>query len=381
VRVTLPKLVALFWLLALAETLRADPLDHWNVRASDTGRNLYGVTHGLGRFVIVGQWGTILISSNGVHWNATATNLTQTLYSVTFGANWFVAVGEQGTVLTSSNGVEWASQNPTTNGLKVVRWLGDRFLAAGEKGTLLSSVDGQSWVPRDSGTVNTLNGVAFGNGQFVAVGGGNTQLSSITHSSDGLTWSNEYEDRNYLYDATFGNGRFVVLSVRGRIYVSTNALNWTELFRTVNSDYLFGITHAYGLFVGVGGPYNGGSQKIVTSSDGLNWQWRAVTTGLSPSLRAVAHGNRSFVAVGDKGIILQSDPILRLAVGRVLSGGAREWLLNGEIGRNYRFQFALNPVGGEWTDITSFTASDETTLLTDPTAGDAPFRFYRVVSP
>jgi len=40
----------------------------------------------------------------------------------------------------------------------------------GEDGTILTSPDGVTWTPRTSGTSNDLNGVAYGNGTFVAVG-------------------------------------------------------------------------------------------------------------------------------------------------------------------------------------------------------------------
>src|SRR5687767_4273565 len=117
------KQIALLWTFASVCTLRGDALDHWNVRTSDTGRNLYSVTYGSGRFVAVGQWGTILISTNGTNWSATATNLTVSFYSVAWSEGLFVCVGEAGSIFTSLDGLEWSPQtSPTSNDLKAVRW-------------------------------------------------------------------------------------------------------------------------------------------------------------------------------------------------------------------------------------------------------------------
>jgi hypothetical protein len=41
----------------------------------------------------------------------------------------------------------------------------------GGSGTILTSPDGVTWTRRTSGTGNWLEGVAYGNGLFVAVGG------------------------------------------------------------------------------------------------------------------------------------------------------------------------------------------------------------------
>jgi len=51
--------------------------------------------------VAVGDWGTILTSSNGVNWTARTWGTGAWLYGVTYGNATFVAVGFDGTILTS----------------------------------------------------------------------------------------------------------------------------------------------------------------------------------------------------------------------------------------------------------------------------------------
>jgi len=70
---------------------------------------------------------------------------------------------------------------------------------------------GVTWTPRIVG--KKLNGVAYGkdlngNGLFVAVGGGGTILTS----PDGITWTLQTSGTsNTLYGIAYGNGRFVAV--------------------------------------------------------------------------------------------------------------------------------------------------------------------------
>jgi hypothetical protein len=360
-----------------ASAAGGDPLDQWESRTSAVSANLHSVGYGSGHFVAVGQFGTMLVSSNGINWN-TISNATAALHGIAWGNDVFVAVGDAGTILCSSNAFNWTPQSsPITNHLKSIRYLNDRFIATGRGGAMLSSTNGESWTPLNSDSSMTLDGVAFGNELFCAVGGGNTHHASIAHSSDGLNWANQPVSFNYLHDMAFGNGVFVASGIRGQMWISSNTSNWIQKNSNSAFDYLFDITFAQGFFVAVGGPYSGGSQRIVTSTDGMNWLTRPVNAGLSPVLRGIAYGNGSFVAVGDQGIILQSGPVFHLKPNPGV--GPLHWVLKGEAGRSYTFQCTENLVN--WNSITNFVSAGETTLLIDSTATNSDLRFYRVVSP
>jgi len=73
----------------------------WTARTSGTRRWLGSVTYANNTFVAVGDWGTILTSSNGVNWTARTWGTGAWLYGVTYGNATFVAVGFDGTILTS----------------------------------------------------------------------------------------------------------------------------------------------------------------------------------------------------------------------------------------------------------------------------------------
>lgn len=372
-------LVSVF--ITALEYAGASSLDQWNARDSGTGNNINSVAYGSNRFIAVGQNGMILVSSNAATWNIFTSSVIKSLYGVTWGNNLFVAVGDEGSISTSSDGVTWVSQaSPTTNHLKSVEFLGARFFAVGANGTLLSSSNCSLWEAHNSGSSMVLEGIASGNGIFCAVGGQSTHNSSIPRSLDGLTWSNQTIALGYLADVTYGNGVFVANGVRSQIFRSSDAINWTQ-HQAGNSEYLYDTVFAQGMFVSVGGPFGGGGQKIVTSPNGIQWTPRTENVMHSGLLQGVAYGNGYFVAVGQKGLILQSAPVFGLTPATPPAAGGFQWILTGEIGRTYSFQFSPELGGTNWTEITNFISVNETTFLTDPATPLSFARFYRVISP
>jgi hypothetical protein len=83
----------------------------------------------------------------------------------------------------------------TTYELEGVTYGNGQFVVVGVapfpgSGTILTSPDGVTWTSRNSGTPNELRAVAYGNGQFVAVGSGDfTVGGTILTSPDGVTWT------------------------------------------------------------------------------------------------------------------------------------------------------------------------------------------------
>jgi len=120
-----------------------------------------------------------------------------------------------------------------------------------------------------------LTAVAYGNGLFVAVGGG-----VILTSPDGVSWRAQALPNNSLNGATYGNGTFVVVggysglwSSAGVILTSPDGVSWTAR-ASGTGNYLFGVAYGNGLFVAVG---PGGT--ILTSLDGVNWTRQTPPTG------------------------------------------------------------------------------------------------------
>jgi hypothetical protein len=96
------------------------------------------------------------------------------------------------------------------------------FVAVGDGGTILTSPDVASWTQRTSGG-QSLYGVAYGKGLFVAVGGYSDPWSSasvILTSPDGASWTQRTSGGNALFGVTYGNGLFVVVGMYGTILTS-----------------------------------------------------------------------------------------------------------------------------------------------------------------
>src|SRR6185369_7812835 len=142
---------------------------------------------GLGTYVIAG--GGILGSSDGLNWRDEGRGPWGTsldFHEVRFGGGWFVMGGNAGTVLQSSDGQDWTvawDQADETIFTGVA--FGDRTRVCvgndlDEVTTLLEAGTDMKWVARDiSGLipppppqrlVPALNDVAYGNGLYAAVG-------------------------------------------------------------------------------------------------------------------------------------------------------------------------------------------------------------------
>jgi photosystem II stability/assembly factor-like uncharacterized protein len=112
------------WVLFPARSAFSDSLDNWHWRNPlPDGNpipqyNAYGITFADGKFVAVGEAGTVVISSDGTNWTRFFTATTNTLLAIAYGDGLFVAVGDQGSVESSTDGTNWVAQNSTvTNAL------------------------------------------------------------------------------------------------------------------------------------------------------------------------------------------------------------------------------------------------------------------------
>jgi photosystem II stability/assembly factor-like uncharacterized protein len=163
----------------------------WTTPGSNTVSDLYGATFGTNpsRFIAVGAQGTLLVGESGADWIQFAGDLTtNALRGVAFGSfllpgeltvtNRFVVVGDGGVVLTSTDASNWTKVPAfTTRNLRAVTY-GGRFVAVGEDGAIYTSSDGLTWEERNSNTTATLNAVVREVTGYTAVGAAGTNLST-----------------------------------------------------------------------------------------------------------------------------------------------------------------------------------------------------------
>ena len=292
----------------------------WTELPSSTSEDpLSGVTYGNGLYVAVGDFGSIIVSTNAVNWNAVTlnrrgaiiamasnTNLCiaaslSTWYSWGFpdfrtlvstnGINWAVSttgstlpvitdIGCSGTlfvgvsansIYSTSDGYNWHGNSSFANALHGVRYVNGQFVAVGDNGTIYSSIDGTNWLNRSVATTGTFNGIAYGNGVYAAAG------SVSATSSDGVTWTLCQSNPPAIVKAvTYAKGAFVAAAYSsndqyhpmGQLLTSLDGVSWQVQYQEPNQEAFSAVVYSGGLFVALSGV----SGAVYTSTNALNWQ-------------------------------------------------------------------------------------------------------------
>lgn len=273
------------------------------------------------------------------------------------------------------NNWTWTNRTSgTTNALNGVTYGNGQFIAVGNNGTIITSPDGITWTTRTSGTSNGLLGIVYGNGQFIAVGNSSTILTS----PDGVNWTTRSSGTSIpiLSAITFGDGHYVVTGWKSwgdnTILTSTDGINWTGKMVGAWATTIDGVTYGNGLFVAVGGGWNAG--RIWTSADSVNWTERTSLGSWADHLLGITYGNGLFVTVGSwngNALATSTDGInwTRRTTGssKTLHGvtyGSGYFIIVGNSGT-----ILSSPDGINWTTRTSGTSNG----LGDVTYGDRQF--------
>lgn len=188
-------------------------------------------------------------------------------------------------------------------------WAGDRFVTVG--GRAATSLDGITWRLGDWPGVDA---VAYGNGQFVAVGVTSSPRccsSFIMTSPDGLTWTRAALSVPdfALRAVAWGDGKFVAVGVGtgfnhedvGIILTSPDGVSWSQQIIPTSLSELDNVTWGGGKFV------IRSAQASRTSTDGITWDRNATPDRLEGAriveggfsyVRKVTWGDGKFIAVG-----------------------------------------------------------------------------------
>lgn len=169
----------------------------------------------------------------------------------------YLAVGTYGLILVSSDGISWTERTPdggyTTFGddFNGIASDGDDIIViVGRGGEIQTSINnGSTWVQQTAAGsyTSTFEGIAYGNGVFVAVGQG----IEIQTSPDGITWTQRTSAATTSpLSIVYAQDYFVAcLSTNNQIIISTNGITWElkTLSFTITTiafagDYFFGIS-------------------------------------------------------------------------------------------------------------------------------------------
>ena len=111
-----------------------------------------------------------------------------------------------------------------------------------------------------------------------------TQQSFAANPLDDWHWQNPRPQGNSLLGIGFGQGRFIAVGTSGTIIQSTNSLDWAVIKNPTDQN-LYGVGAGNGILVVVGA---GGT--VLTSTDGSNWTLRSVPS-VTSDLKSVTYGN------------------------------------------------------------------------------------------
>jgi len=171
-------------------------------------------------------------------------------------------------------------------------------------GYIASSTDGNTWASRTPNAFGGVNGVAYGNGLWVAVGTneGNPSIKNVSTSSNGTTWIGQTSNAgiNNISNVAYGknssgNGVWVMCG-SNKFATSPNGTSWTACATNGGLDNAV-INVAFGkdnlgadLWIGIG--YASIAENtIVRSTDGGNsWVACATNGGINSYGRGVAYG-------------------------------------------------------------------------------------------
>ncbi len=204
--------------------------------------------------------------------------------SVWYGSVVVVGVGNDGRRLVSADGNSWTDIRDATgnrDGPKVLRaaaYANDVLVAVGGAcapvcTSRIMTFDGRSWteinVPPGQGR---LNGVAYGNGIWVAVGLSGPVLRSV---DNGQTWTptafagKPNGLRAVAFGAVGGKDMFVAVGEGYTRVRSLDGLNWSDVQAPVGTDGFNALAIAGNVAVAVGGGASGG--RRMRSLNGTTW--------------------------------------------------------------------------------------------------------------
>ena len=280
------------------------------VSPSPFARETSDIAFGNGKFIAVGSHdigssaSRVASSTDGVNWslieNTPAGFVPQ---AIAYGNDRWVTNNGYSTDGTSWTLVDWTG---VLDYSKIV-YGNQKFVAIGSQNKIACSTDGTSWTELQnlpfSGNSESIYGIAFGGGKFVAVGGSNS-AGKIATSTDGETWttvsptvfnSGNFKSINCI---AYGGGKFVASNSKATAY-SSDGTNWTPIIREKENGTTYSaffledfscLAYGNGKWIGLKG-----TSMMGYSSDGITW-----TPALNPPNitfpGGAIYGNGKFVA-------------------------------------------------------------------------------------
>ena len=304
-----------------------DPLDTWTVGSVGTTGNLQDLISAKGRFVTIDWFGGAYLSWDGTNWENVGTlpNYDNTLSSrpqLAFGANTFVAVGRRVTTSTaqlcySLDGRLW-NECIFPGGLpqaQDVAYGNGQFVAVGNGGTVLRSTNGVNWTLTTVGGSPDFSFVTFDGGAWIAVAlnqpGGYAER--VWTSLDGATWSQQNLLGMQVMEVFSTGNTAYALGWYGGVQFSTDhGLTWQNA--TMPGTSRWSVFHAASatdgtlLMTGRAMDESGSPYALLVSTDGWTWSRSSGNTNVAFGSHALAFGHGHFLSVESGGVTRRCAP-------------------------------------------------------------------------
>jgi hypothetical protein len=266
---------------------------------------------------------------------------------------------------------------PLQVGPRSVAFGAGQFVAVGPNNVITVSSDGMHWTnplapegvdlssetPGDwvqSSAVGAAN-LSFVNGEFLAFNG----IGATEISSDGLVWTTTSERiiPALVSAIAYGNGAYAAVGPAGAL-VSGNAAEWSMLSFPLSFD-INGIDYAGGRFFVFG---QGSPSQIWSSPDGAVWTASTVSNDppFSPGYGSrVVGGNGKFILASGSTLAISTD-----------AQAWSLWRISVSLG-DLTFGNGMFAAPPDWTEIGSVTNDHLRAIFVDPFTASNPHRFYR----
>ncbi len=204
--------------------------EKWKVVSVGSSSDLQNIVYGNGRYVLVGDNGLILYSSDLEVWERQLSiSISSNLLDVIYVKDMFYIVGSPNTLLTSLDGVTWSSST-LSNELEINRisYYKNKFKLTGDTKSIAMSNDGVDWTV--SALPSKANYVAH-NDEEMIWGGENSSIGKHVDKAGYIIKPEDAISDIHIHSANYSHGLFILGSVN-KIYIVLE----NNLFKLSNND-------------------------------------------------------------------------------------------------------------------------------------------------
>ncbi len=319
----------LCYLLASAQTPNSIAVQQ-NLPIGSSGNAIKGVAYGNNLYVAAGNGtaGCIYTSTNATDWQKVTDPSVPSaalFNDAVFGGGVYVLVGDNGVVVSSTNGTTWTVANlGISNRLNDVAYLNGNFYVVGDNDAFYTSSNGTTWSAVSIGSTGYhLMSIDYGNNTF-AIGARLTSSSwaYIFRSTTGTSGSwpvvlLPQVQANGLNQLRFLKNKFYVFDASTSVWSSSDASSWTNIssstvnlpgggtsvLGTPNQSFtgVYDGTKFY--FYGTASFYNTPAPQgaVFSSSDGITFTLESKTTSINVTNSAYLNGY--YFITGNEGLV------------------------------------------------------------------------------